>query len=77
MGATVVLSAVTVGRIAAVLGKPGKMIQELDGEIASPVIQRLIMFLDDLEPGLMEHLPMVGEGVLQGGVAKMSCLGCL
>ena len=48
MGATVVLSAVTVGRIAAVLGKPGKMIQELDGEIASPVIQRLIMFLDAL-----------------------------
>ena len=72
MGATAAPSAVTVGMIAAVLGESGKMIQQLDGEITKKVVNPLIMFPDHLEPGLMEHLPMVGEGVLQGGVAKMS-----
>ena len=77
MGATAVPSAVTVGRIAAVLGRSWKMIEQLNGEIASQIIETRVMLTDNLQTGLVKHLAMVGEGVLQGGVAKMSGLGCL
>lgn len=75
MGATVVACAVTVGMIAVVLGEPGQMIEELNGEIASPVVQTSIVLPDDLQASLMEGLTMVREGVAEGGIAQMGRYG--
>ena len=75
MAATAVASAVTVERTVAVLGEPGQMIDQLDGEIPSPVVPASIMFPDDLQARLMEDLPMVGERVTEGGVTEVGSGG--
>ena len=71
MGATAAPSAVTVGRIAAVLGRSGKMIEQLNGEIASPVVQMPVMLTDDSEAIMMEGGSRMTGLMTQGGIAKM------
>ena len=73
MGVWRVSSAVTVGRIVAVSEWTRQMIEELNGEVATPVVQTAIVLPDYAKTISMEGSAGMTGLMSDGGVAKVSC----